>query len=270
MSGYTTAWSQPLRLHHIEKEETVAPKQPVQPFRAIIFDLDGTLVDSEPAYMACDRIFLERYGITLEHAHGPGMVGIGAHTFFRMLEDHAPDHPLNAMPLEERINRKHAIFLEIARHGLRAFPGVVSLARLARQAGLPIAIASGSTPEAIEESLELTGLRDLFRLKVSAAEVPHGKPSPDVFIETARRLGLHPAECLVLEDSIPGVEAAKSAGMTCVALPDPSHGILTAAFDRADLVLPGGARDFLPGQLPINWRFDPPLAYDLDSVQPSE
>jgi len=100
-----------------------------------------------------------------------------------------------------------------------AMPGVPDVPKRLFVDGYPLAVASSSEPEVIAAVIQALGLRGLFRAVVSAEEVPHGKPAPDVFLEAARRLDVAPARCLVIEDSAAGVRAAKAAGMTCVAIP---------------------------------------------------
>jgi HAD superfamily hydrolase (TIGR01509 family) len=207
--------------------------------------MDGTLLDSEPAYAACDREFLAAYGIALSEERSAGFVGIGSAEMLRQVALSFPDSPLSALSLEERVRLKDEAFLSLAPSVVRPFPSTVELARRLAERGLPMAIASGSTPEVIRAMLEATGLSGLFSLRVSASEVPRGKPAPDVFLEAARRLGVEPGLCLVLEDSRYGVAAAKAAGMACVALPDPGSsgpGSPNRGYFRsADLIVEGGA-----------------------------
>jgi HAD superfamily hydrolase (TIGR01509 family) len=104
-------------------------------------------------------------------------------------------------------------------------------------AGRPVAIASSSHPEVIAEALTATGLRSVFTAVVSSDEVAHGKPRPDVYLEAARRLGVAPAACLVVEDSYNGVRAAKAAGMFVVLVPNHSVPPAAGTAELADLVL---------------------------------
>jgi beta-phosphoglucomutase-like phosphatase (HAD superfamily) len=159
---------------------------------------------------------------------------------------------------------------------IRAFPGVAAFARSLVAKGVPVAIASGSSPLAIERTLVYAGLDDLFPVRVSSVDVPEGKPAPVIFLEAARRLGVDPARCLVLEDSVPGVQSAKAAGMACIALSAPiaqgniddGHGTIPSDLERAgadkdlargfalaDLVVVGGAACFVPAMAEQAWRF---------------
>jgi HAD superfamily hydrolase (TIGR01509 family) len=99
------------------------------------------------------------------------------------------------------------------------------------------AVASSAHAEVIAAALEATGLRDVFAVVVSSDEVAHGKPAPDVYLETARRLGVEPASCLVVEDSLNGVRAARAAGATVVLVPNESVPPAPGTVELADLVL---------------------------------
>jgi HAD superfamily hydrolase (TIGR01509 family) len=98
-------------------------------------------------------------------------------------------------------------------------PGVPDVPARLRAAGYPMAVASSSLPAVVEARLVALGVRPLFGAVVSSFEVSRGKPAPDVFLEAARRLGARPEACLVIEDSLPGLRAAKAAGMRCAVVP---------------------------------------------------
>ena len=100
-------------------------------------------------------------------------------------------------------------------------PGVVETIRKLQKSGVPMAITSSAVRKSIEAILERLGLRDAFSLIVDGSEVVHGKPDPEAYLLTARKLRVEPERCLVLEDSQVGVVAAKRAGMVCVAIPNP-------------------------------------------------
>lgn len=176
----------------------------------VLFDLDGTLVDSEPTYFEAGRRLLAQYGVTdftwERHAR---FIGIGTRETLEIL---AREYGLNA-PVEELLARKNRLYLELARAGTAVFPQMRELVGRLAAGGHPMAVASGSSRAAIEAVLAGTGLDALLSTVVSAEEVPRGKPEPDVFLAAARRLRVEPAACVVVEDAAPGVVAARRAGM---------------------------------------------------------
>jgi len=214
--------------------------------KACLFDLDGTILDSEPVYFESDRAFLARFGIDYDDDFNRHMVGRGVGEMFRVIEDRWPDSPINAVPWAERVLLKDRHYLDYARGRTRAFPAVVRLLDALAVRGVPVAVASGSSPDVIDETLRHAGLRERFPVVVSASEVPRGKPEPDVFLEAARRVGVAPEDCLVFEDSRYGVLAAKAAGMACVGVPDPRHGPAAPEFARADMVFADGPETLDP------------------------
>ncbi|AEW93226.1 MULTISPECIES: HAD family hydrolase [Streptomycetaceae] len=209
--------------------------------RAVIFDLDGTLVDSEPAYYEAGRQLLARYGVDgYSWEHHARFVGIGTEETLAALR---AEYRI-AAPVQELLAGKNRIYLELAGRTVRAFPGMRELVERLRAAGVPMAVASGSSPRAIRAVLAGTGLDGAFALTVSAEQVEHGKPAPDVFLAAAERLGVAPERCVVLEDAAPGVTAAARAGMRCVAVPYLPEQADDPAFASADLLFPGGQREF--------------------------
>jgi HAD superfamily hydrolase (TIGR01509 family) len=211
---------------------------------AAIFDMDGTLVDSEPVYYQADRAFLARYGIDYPESLRDSMIGRGNLEFFRLLEEAFPDNALSRLPMEERIRLKDENYLEHARGRTFAFPAMVELLGLLEGAGVPMAVASGSSPDVISGTLESAGIGGCFPVRVSALEVPRGKPEPDIFLEAARRLGLEPRRCAVLEDSQYGVRAARAAGMRVIGVPSPVSGPMPDAFLEVELLFPEGISGF--------------------------
>ncbi|MFF7473125.1 HAD-IA family hydrolase [Streptomyces sp. NPDC008092] len=206
---------------------------------AVIFDLDGTLVDSEPNYYEATRQLLAGHGVTeYTWAEHERLVGISTLETVALLRDRHGLRP----PVAELLAEANRCYLELARSRTRVYPEMRKFVELLAAEGIPSAVASGSSPEAVEAILAGTGLGTYLRTAVSADEVPRGKPAPDVFLEAARRLGAAPAECVVLEDAAPGVAAAHAAGMRCIAVP-----YVTAQADRfgtADLLLRGGQAEF--------------------------
>ncbi|NGO67291.1 HAD family hydrolase [Streptomyces boncukensis] len=208
---------------------------------AVIFDLDGTLVDSEPNYYEAGRRLLEAHGVhgfTWEE-HG-SFIGIGTR---ETLETLRARYGI-AAPLEELLAEKDRHYLALATAHTEAFPQMRKLVERLHTAGHPMAVASGSSRAAIAAVLSTTGLDALLPRYVSAEEVPHGKPEPDVFLEAARRLGADPAGCVVLEDAPPGAEAARRAGMRCVAVPYLPRTADDPSFASAGLLFEGGQAAF--------------------------
>ncbi|AIR96851.1 HAD family hydrolase [Streptomyces glaucescens] len=208
---------------------------------SVIFDLDGTLVDSEPNYYEAGRQILAEHGVPdYTWADHERYVGIST---LDTIADWKRRYGLGA-PTEDLFAAKNRRYLELARAGTPTYPEMRTFVELLAAEGVPTAVASGSSPEAIDTILTATGLDAFLRTVVSADEVPRGKPAPDVFLEAARRLGADPAACVVLEDAAPGAAAAHAAGMRCVAVPYVPGQADDPRFGTAGLVFRGGQREF--------------------------
>lgn len=208
---------------------------------SVIFDLDGTLVDSEPNYYESGRRTLERHGVPgftwEEHSR---FIGIGTLETLEILKER---YEIPA-PVEQLLAEQNGVYLELARAGTEVFPQMRAFVERLHAEGVPMAVASGSSRETIEAVLAGTGLDALLTTVVSAEEVERGKPAPDVFLEAAQRLGTAPADCVVVEDAAPGALAARAAGMACVAVPYVAGTADDAAFAGAELLFSGGQREF--------------------------
>jgi HAD superfamily hydrolase (TIGR01509 family) len=209
------------------------------PFSAVIFDLDGTLIDSEKNYVVSDGKILREFGIDYTPELRARLIGRGIDVFVNILRT---EYGVRKTP-EELFAMKDKYYLDIARENTRVFPEMRKLLDIFRDAGVPMAIASGSSQKVIDELLDICGIRAFFVAAVSSVGVFPGKPAPDIFLETARRLGTPPAECLVLEDSPHGVAAALAAGMKVIAIPTiPAP--LDPMFEKATVLFPGGMDSF--------------------------
>ncbi|OEU92094.1 hydrolase [Streptomyces abyssalis] len=211
------------------------------PATAVIFDLDGTLVDSEPHYYEAGRRVLAAHGIAdftwRDHTR---FIGISTRQTMETLRD---EHRI-AASVEQLLVEKNRSYLELAGRSTPVFPAMRDLVERLHADAYPLAVASGSSRAAIDAVLAGSGLGALLPVRVSAEEVAEGKPEPDVFLEAARRLGVEPGGCVVLEDAPPGAEAAHRAGMRCVAVPYVRGTEGEAWFASAGLLFAGGQDEF--------------------------
>ena len=201
----------------------------------VIFDLDGVLADSEPVHLAAEQAMLAELGLTLTKAEKQQFVGLANAEIMQGFIDLFEIRSHSSDELAEIKARYQRELLP----SLRGFAATTELVHRLRSEGIPIGVASGSVLWNLHASLGAIGLADSFDVCVSAEEVPRGKPAPDVFLEAARRMGVPPENCVVVEDAVPGLRAAIAAGMRCVAIPtitDP----LDPAFNQADLLFPQG------------------------------
>ncbi|MEU1334830.1 HAD family phosphatase [Streptomyces sp. NPDC005865] len=208
---------------------------------SVVFDLDGTLVDSEPHYFEASRALLaDRTGREYTWADNERFVGISSHETLALWKT---EYGIEA-PVTELLADLDRRYLALARAGTHVYPEMRELVERLYEAGVPMAVASGSSRPAIEAILAGTGLDARLTTFVSAEEVPRGKPAPDVFLAAAALLGAEPADCVVFEDAAPGATAARAAGMRCVAIPYVTAHADDPAFADADLLFPGGHAEF--------------------------
>lgn len=179
------------------------------PIEAIVFDLDGVLVDSEPWWREARQAVAAAHGGTWTPADEASVKGANSREWSNAMRAR-----LRLAVTDLAIEREVvAAMVERYRHDPVPWieEGVGAVRRLGRR--YPLAIASSAHPEVLGAALESIGLAGAFRVVVSADEVAAGKPAPDVYLEAARRLVVRPGACLVIEDSPSGVRAAHSAGM---------------------------------------------------------
>jgi HAD superfamily hydrolase (TIGR01509 family) len=199
---------------------------------AVVFDLDGVLLQSEEVWDAVRERYVRERGGRYDEEVQRAMMGMSAPEWSRFLheEAHVPD---DMDEINSEVVRR---MLEAYRNELPLLPGAVGAVRRTAEA-FPLALASSSNREVFEEVLELAGLTGCFRATVSSEEVARGKPAPDVYLEAARRLGIAPERCTAVEDSHAGIRSAKTAGMRVVAIPNAAYPPDEEALELADAVV---------------------------------
>ena len=199
---------------------------------AVIFDLDGVLLDSESAWLAAKRAVVDEWGGTWKEEASRAMLGMSAPEWSVYMRD---ELAIDREPEEidaEVVKR----LLEVYRERMPLLPGAVeAVERLA--ARWPLGLASSSNLEVIEVVMEAGGFAKDFKTWVSSEEVGAGKPAPDVFLEAARRMGVDPGACAAIEDSHNGILSAHAAGMAVLALPNHEFPPGEDALAKADRVL---------------------------------
>ena len=206
---------------------------------AIIFDMDGVLIDSEPIGYEAMGLVMARHGAPYDLAQNDEFVGRTSTESFRILRAR---HGMQPEPDELARQFREAKIRIVRARGV-PMPGVPDVLEGARAAGYRLALASSAELPVIDATVEALGLARYFELRVSGGEVGRGKPAPDVFLETARRLDLSPERCLVVEDSRNGLLAARAAGMRCIVVP--CETTLGHDFTGADARI-ASLRDLLP------------------------
>jgi sugar-phosphatase len=185
--------------------------------KAIIFDMDGLLVDSEPYWKIAEKICFGKLGLTLTDELLRQVMG------FRLTE--VVEHWYNYQPWgEKNFEAVEADVLETVKQliieNADALPGVMQTLELCKKNGYKVALASSSAMSLINVVVDKLNIRHYFDLLVSAEFEPYGKPHPSVFLTTAQKLNVLPTECLVFEDSVNGMIAAKAARMKCIVVPE--------------------------------------------------
>jgi HAD superfamily hydrolase (TIGR01509 family) len=198
--------------------------------QAVIFDMDGVLTDSEPLINAAAVTMFHERGLRVRPEDFLPFVGTGED---RYIGGVAEKYGV-CLDLPAAKRRTYQIYLELVPHKLVAFPGAQKLVCACRSSGLKIALASSADRIKIDANLRTIGLPpELWDAIVTGEDVAQKKPAPDIFLAAARKLGLPPMACTVVEDAINGVQAAKAAGMRCVAV---AQSFQRELLETADLV----------------------------------
>ncbi len=199
--------------------------------KAILFDLDGLMVDSEPHSLASWEAVLAERGVKLDQLTIESILGLRIDATARTLIDkyHLPD---TVQGLAEAKTEYQVTHLD---GNVNPMSGLIELLDEIDRRGLKKAVASSGIRRYVETVLRVNGLLDRFSVIITGDQVAHGKPAPDVFLAAANDLNVAPEHCLVLEDAPAGVQAAKAAGMLCIAVPD--HSVAWLDLSQANKVV---------------------------------
>jgi HAD superfamily hydrolase (TIGR01509 family) len=184
--------------------------------RSIIFDLDGVLADSEPWWNRIDAKLLTEYGATYRGEYHQNVVGVS----YRLAVEFYKKAFGLSVPTEEMMRRRGEIATEFFANRVGVFPHVKEVLEELRQMKLHLAVATSSVSASARPFLDRHHLTGFFEVIVTGEKVEHGKPAPDIYLRAADKLGIPADACLVVEDALPGVAAAKAANMRVAAIPD--------------------------------------------------
>ncbi|WP_432666971.1 HAD family phosphatase [Wukongibacter baidiensis] len=203
--------------------------------KAIIFDMDGVIIDSEPIHKQVEKSIFERLDIEVSEEEHNSYVG---KTSMGMWNEIKIKHNLG-----EDILAKEIVRLEVDRYikhllaseDIKPISGVKEFVNELYINNIKLALASSAVRRSIETVINLFELEEYFAIRISGEDIKNSKPCPDIFLEAAKELGVNPIECVVIEDSRNGVIAAKAAGMKCIGFKNPNSG--DQDLSRADRVI---------------------------------
>ncbi len=190
--------------------------------KAVIFDMDGVLVDSEPFHIQNEKMMFKKLGLDISDEEHAGYMGAATDVMWEQI--------IRNKKLKLDISETTALTIKESLPFLRSLPkiepmpGLTDLLEKLNENQIPMAVASSSDPETIEIMLTKSGLKKYFKYAVSSVEAGKSKPEPDVFLYAAKLMNVSPENCLVIEDSKNGIKAAKAAKMLCIAYSGASSG----------------------------------------------
>jgi beta-phosphoglucomutase family hydrolase len=196
---------------------------------AVIWDMDGVIADTAEFHYLAWKDTLARKGVDLTREAFMHLFGQRPDTIVKAIMGDVPQSEFEAIN-----TAKQADFRRRAAGRIQALPGAVELMKALYEHGIRQAIASSAPPENIEVVVSGLGIKECFQAIAYGWEVAEGKPSPQIYLLAAQRLGVNPANCVVFEDAIAGVEGAKRAGMKCVAVTNSHPG---SKLKKADLIV---------------------------------
>lgn len=204
--------------------------------KAVIFDMDGVLIDSEKFWQEAERDAFLQVGIPFELEDCEQTMGMRIDSVVKYWVERRPWN-LEAHPQAEVASRIEQRVMDLVTERGSMLPGVSESLELFQKRGARLALASSSSFAIIRHILDALGLTSAFEVMHSAQDEINGKPSPDVYLSTLKLLDLPADGCIAIEDSRNGITAAKAAGLACIGVPDP-HTTDLSIFDHADVVIP--------------------------------
>ena len=200
-------------------------------YHAVVFDMDGLLLDTETLWHAAETELFRRHGGEFTWDDKIAVIG----TSYAFTADYFAERL--GRPRDEGralVDEMVALMHDLVRRSVDARPGAIELVERLREVGTPLGLASNSPRRLVDDALRSAGLTDAFDTIVTSDDVEHAKPAPDIYLLACKRLGVAPAEALALEDSASGVAAAKAAGLTVVAVPQFAETDVSAADRTVD------------------------------------
>jgi beta-phosphoglucomutase family hydrolase len=182
---------------------------------AVIFDMDGVIVDSNPYHKEAWIKFTEKYEVELKEEEIPEKI-YGKTNDAALRE--VFDKEFSTEENEKLGEEKEAIYRELHAEDLEPIPGLRQFLQMLKQHQIPTAVATNAPVSNIDFIMERTGLRSFFDVVINSSMVAKGKPDPEIYLKSAEKLGMPPERCIVMEDSVPGVEAGVRAGMKVVGI----------------------------------------------------
>jgi HAD superfamily hydrolase (TIGR01509 family) len=202
-------------------------------YRAVVFDLDGLLLDTESLWHEAEIELFRRHGDEFTWDDKLAVVGTSYAATARYFAQRLGRPSAAGTELvDEMVDLMH----ERLQREVDGRPGALELVRRLRdlRSGVGLAVASNSSRRLVDTALATAGISDAFDAVITSDDVMHAKPAPDIYLEACRRLGVPPADAVALEDSATGIAAAKAAGMTCIAVPQYAETDVSAADEVID------------------------------------
>jgi len=181
--------------------------------KAIIFDMDGVLVDSEPVHIETEKMTLREYGINVPESEWKGFTGTTDHDMFAYI---VKNFTKGNIGVDELVTHRAKTYLKMAPTKIQMIPGALEFLKQVKKSGFKIALTTSSTKEIQRPIFAKFNLHPYFDVIVTGDEITNGKPDPEAYLKTVEKLGIPATNCLVIEDSTNGIRSAKAAG--CIAV----------------------------------------------------